>query len=183
MQLGRPFRTCFIFSYLVSCLMSCFCLYICVCFSTWWILFLPFLSLWFTLSLFPPLFRVSVFPSPSTCLLPLHPLSLTRSLWPSGVQWRESWVWWTTCRAPSASTTRCPPRPPRPPRTPSPAGTAATRRSITTKVMTHSFSHVTGLIFQRNHGVKKWKLQNRKWCRHFWLSWLNPETLQKGFAS
>lgn len=48
---------------------------------------------------------------------------LTRSPWSSRVQWRESWVWWTTCPALSATSTRCPP---------SPASTVLTRRSIIT---------------------------------------------------
>lgn len=69
------------------------------------------------------------------CLFSLHCISLssgerslTRSPWSSRVQWRESWVWWTTCLALSATTTRCPP---------SPASTAPTRRSIITRMMTH----------------------------------------------
>lgn len=46
---------------------------------------------------------------------------LTQSPWSSRARWRGSWVWWTTCLALSATTTRCPP---------GPESTAPTRRSI-----------------------------------------------------
>lgn len=95
---------------------SVFCLsfsFIPVCSST---PYLPFLSL------FPSLFflyYLSLFSGDP---------SLTRSPWSSRAQWRESWIWWTTSPALSATTTPCPP---------GLASKAPTRRSILAKMMTH----------------------------------------------
>lgn len=87
--------------------------------------------------------------------------SLTRSPWSSRAQWRESWIWWTTCPALSATTTRCPP---------GLASTAPTRRSIITKMMTHSLHFMC-----RAAQVIK---ENEKWlrCSPWFKIWLlkNP---------
>lgn len=143
-----PFSLCFflvIHSFSLH-LFMCLCLDFCLSFP------LP-LSIFPKLLLSPsfsfPLFLSLVFP------FLLHHLSLssgehslTRSPWSSRVQWRESWVWWTTCLALSATTTRCPP---------SPASTAPTRRSIITRMMTHflHFICLAGLISLRRVGLHK----------------------------
>lgn len=76
-------------------------------------------------------FSVPVFLSVSLDYLSLSSRepSLTRSPWSSRAHWRESWIWWTTCPALSATTTRCPP---------GLASTTSTRRSIIARLMTHS---------------------------------------------
>lgn len=96
--------------------------------------------------------------------------SLTRSPWSSRAQWRESWIWWTTCPALSATTTRCPQ---------GLASTALTRRSTIAKMMTHSLHFMS-----RAAQVIK---ENEKWlrCSPCFKIWLlkNPETLQTIFFS
>lgn len=133
-------------------LLSCFCLYICLflpdrlSFSFPFFLCDPFflftfihVSLSWLLSLFvfflqlllsthPPISLFSSFLSALSLSSSSGERCLTRSPWSSRVQWRESWVWWTTCPALSATTTRCPP---------GPASTAPTRRSIITRMITH----------------------------------------------
>lgn len=113
-----------IFSLLFFSLWSILSIHIYSCVSVWTSVFLlP------SAFLFLPLL-LSLYFSLSITLISLHYPSLssgerclTRSPWSSRVQWRESWVWWTTCPALSATSTRYPP---------SPASTAATRRSIIT---------------------------------------------------
>lgn len=96
--------------------------------------------------------------------------SLTRSPWSSRAQWRESWIWWTTCPALSATTTRCPR---------GLASTAPTRRSTIAKMMTHSLHFIC-----RAAQVIK---ENEKWlrCSPCFKIWLlkNPEALQTIFFS
>lgn len=153
--------------------------------STWLTLSFPFflstiihVSLSWILSLLLPCPCLLFIQKPHPLFLPislsvsLHYLSLsrgerslTRSPWSSRVQWRESWVWWTTCPALSATTMRCPP---------GPASTAPTRRSIITRTMTHSLHFMcrTAQVITR-----KWK---RRWCSLCCKFWLlkNPERLQ-----
>lgn len=126
----------------------------------------------------PPFLSVSL--SPHYLSLSSGERSLTRSPWSSRVQWRASWVWWTTCPALSATTMRCPP---------SPASTAPTRRSIITRMMTH-FLHLirpVGLIplltcRAAQVIMRKWQLQWRSCCCNFWLL-KNPEILRTLFFS
>lgn len=151
--------------------LSCFCLYICLflpdelsfSFPFFLSTFVHVFLSWLLSFHFPCpclffnnfcLFSFSLFLS-LVCLFSLHYLSLssgerslTRSPWSSRAQWRESWVWWTTCLALSATSTRCPP---------SPASTAPTRRSIITRMMTHllHFIRPIGLISLQHVGPHK----------------------------
>lgn len=138
-------------------------LFMCLCLLSF---LLPFPCLFFhTFPAFPV-------PVPSLDYLTLFSgdPSLTRFPWSSRAQWRESWIWWTTCPALSATTTRCPP---------GLASTAPTRRSIIAKMMTHSLH-----VMCRAAQVIK---ENEKWlsCSPCFKIWLlkNPETLQKFFFS
>lgn len=146
---------CWIVDYILD---GMFCLiFVCLYFFTWSPIAFP--SPW-SISFFHIYFCISVFcPSLSSLSLLPHLLcpcflyvsldylslsseepSLTRSPWSSRAQWRESWIWWTTCLALSATTTHCPP---------GLASTTPTRRSIIARMMTHSLhfmcraAHVT----------------------------------------
>lgn len=149
--------------------------------SLWWILphLFTCLCLLSFLLPYPCLFfhPFSAFPVPVSLSVFLDYLSLfsgdpslTRSPWSSRAQWRESWIWWTTCPALSATTTRCPP---------GLASTAPRRRSIIAKMMTHSLHFMcrAAQVIKEN---EKGLLYSP--CFKIWLL-KNPETLQTIFFS